>query len=88
MSIQWKLYRVCCAAKGRQLRFKGLILLTSDLQTVMALTGMALSSSALFKSLARGPLLLRQLSLGSSKANKVRDQASKSAAADHPVLLF
>ena len=40
----------------------------------MALTGMATSSSALFRSLARGPLLLRQLSLGSSLANKVRNK--------------
>jgi len=36
----------------------------------MALTGMATTSSGLFRSLARGPLLLRQLSLGSSMANK------------------
>merc|ERR1711971_1487663 len=39
-------------------------------QTGMALTGMATSSSGLFRSLARGPLLFRQLSLGSSMANK------------------
>ena len=83
MSIQWKLYRVCCAAKGRQLRFKRLIPLTSHLQTGMVMTGMATSSSCLLRGLARGPLFMRQLSLGSSMANKVRDQTLKSKPAQN-----
>merc|ERR1711936_1463032 len=55
---------------GRQLRFKRLIPLTSHLQTGMVMTGMATSSSCLLRGLARGPLFMRQLSLGSSMANK------------------
>jgi len=61
---------VCSAAIGGQLRLQALILPTSTLQTRMALTGMAPSTSLLLRNLAKNSLALRKLSLGGCLANR------------------
>merc|ERR1712156_986515 len=55
---------------GGQLRLQALILPTSTLQTRMALTGMAPSTSLLLRNLAKNPLALRKLSLGGCLVNR------------------